>query len=119
MAKHEIGALVVSTEDRLLGGIFTERDLMMRVVSAGLDPKSTPLSMVMTRDVQAVSPGTTLEAALALMYVHRHRHLLVIDGPQVHGLVSMRDLAYQLIRHGEGRFEAAVPGLAGGCRAPD
>jgi len=113
MAAHEIGALVVSTEDALVGGIFTERDVMMRVVRAGLDPKKTPLSLVMTRDVHFVSPGTTLEAALALMYVHRHRHLLVIDGPHVHGLVSMRDLAYQLIRHGEGRFEAAVR-LAGG-----
>ena len=113
MAAHEIGALVVSTEDELVGGIFTERDVMMRVVRAGLDPKKTPLSLVMTRDVHFVSPGTTLEAALALMYVHRHRHLLVIDGPHVHGLVSMRDLAYQLIRHGEGRLEAAVR-LAGG-----
>jgi CBS domain-containing protein len=113
MAANEIGALVVSTEDQLVAGIFTERDVMMRVVRAGLDPKRTPLSLVMTRDVHFVSPGTTLEAALALMYVHRHRHLLVIDGPHVHGLVSMRDLAYQLIRHGEGRFEAAVR-LAGG-----
>jgi CBS domain-containing protein len=113
MAENEIGAVLVSTEDELVGGIFTERDVMMRVVRAGLDPKRTVLSMVMTRDVHFVSPGTTLEAALALMYVHRHRHLLVIDGPHVHGLVSIRDLAYQLIRHGEGRFEAAVR-LAGG-----
>lgn len=113
MAVQEIGAVVVSTEDSLVGGIFTERDVMMRVVRPGLDPKQTPLSMVMTPDVHFVSPGTTLEAALALMYVHRHRHLLVIDGPHVHGLVSIRDLAYQLIRHGEGRLEAAVR-LAGG-----
>ena len=113
MAAHEIGAVVVSTEEALMAGIFTERDVMMRVVRAGLDPKKTPLSLVMTRDVHFVSPGTTLEAALALMYVHRHRHLLVIDGPHVHGLVSIRDLAYHLIRHGEGRFEAAVR-LAGG-----
>jgi CBS domain-containing protein len=113
MASHEIGAVVVSTEEALMAGIFTERDVMMRVVRPGLDPKKTPLSLVMTRDVHFVSPGTTLEAALALMYVHRHRHLLVIDGPHVHGLVSIRDLAYHLIRHGEGRFEAAVR-LAGG-----
>jgi CBS domain-containing protein len=58
--------------------------------------------------VRFVSPGTTIEAALALMWVQRFRHLLVIDGPLVHGLVSMRDLAYHLIVHGEGRFEAAV-----------
>jgi len=113
MASHEIGAVVVSTEEALMAGIFTERDVMMRVVRPGLDPRKTPLSLVMTRDVHFVSPGTTLEAALALMYVHRHRHLLVIDGPHVHGLVSIRDLAYHLIRHGEGRFEAAVR-LAGG-----
>jgi CBS domain-containing protein len=113
MAEHEIGAVIVSTEEALMAGIFTERDVMMRVVRPGLDPKKTPLSLVMTRDVHFVSPGTTLEAALALMYVHRHRHLLVIDGPHVHGLVSIRDLAFHLIRHGEGRFEAAVR-LAGG-----
>lgn len=113
MATREIGAVVVVTEDSLVGGIFTERDLLNRVVRAGLDPRRTTLSMVMTREVRFVSPGTTLEAALALMYVHRHRHLLVMDGPHVHGLVSMRELAYHLIRHGEGRFEAAVR-LAGG-----
>jgi CBS domain-containing protein len=116
MAAQEIGAVVVSTEDQLVGGIFTERDLLNRVVRAGLDPRKTPLSLVMTREVRFVSPGTTLEAALALMYVHRHRHLLVIEGPRVQGLVSMRDLAYQLIRHGEGRLEAAVRANPEGAR---
>jgi CBS domain-containing protein len=113
MVSHDIGAVVASTEDALVGGIFTERDLMVRVVRAGLDPKTTPLSLVMTRDIRFVTPGTTLEAALALMYVHRHRHLLVLDGPHLHGIVSIRDLSYHLIRHGEGRFEAAIR-LAGG-----
>ena len=108
MARHEVGAILAMTEDGLVAGIFSERDLLMRVVNARLDPAATPLSMVMTREVQFVSPGTTLEAALALMYVQRFRHLLVIDGPRVHGLVSMRDLAYQMICHGEGRLEAAV-----------
>ncbi len=108
MAVREVGAALIMNEDGLVAGIFTERDLMMRVVRAGLDPRSTPVSLVMTRDVLFVSPGTTLEAALALMYVQRFRHLLVIDGPKVHGLVSMRDLAYQMIRHGEGPLEAAV-----------
>ncbi len=108
MVANEIGAVLVMTEDGLVGGIFTERDLLVRVVKPGLDPRKTPISLVMTRDVKFVSPGTTIEAALALMHVQRHRHLLVMDGPRVHGLVSMRDLAYQLICHGEGRFEAAV-----------
>lgn len=113
MVERNIGAVLIRNEDGLVDGIFTERDLLVRVVSAGRDPKSTPISMVMTRDVRFVSPGTTVEAALALMYVHSLRHLLVIDGPRVHGLVSMRDLTFHLIRHGEGRFEAAVR-LAGG-----
>ena len=113
MTRHRIGAVLIMTEDQLVGGIFTERDLLVRVVHAGRDPKTTPISMVMTRDVRFVTPGTTIEAALSLMHVNRHRHLLVIDGPRVHGLVSIRDLAYQLIRHGEGRLEAAVR-LAGG-----
>ena len=117
MAEREIGAVLIMNEDGLVSGIFTERDVLTRIVKAGRDPKTTPISMVMTRDVTFVTPGTTIEAALSLMYVKRFRHLLVIDGPKVHGLLSLRDLAYQLIRRGEGRFEAAVrnetPGSAG------
>lgn len=108
MSTHDIGAVLVMTEDGLVGGVFSERDLLTRVVASGRDPASTPVSLVMTRDVRFVSPGTSIEAALALMHVLRFRHLLVIDGPRVHGLVSMRDLVTQLIRHGEGRFEATV-----------
>jgi|APLow6443716910_1056828.scaffolds.fasta_scaffold528745_2 CBS domain-containing protein len=113
MAAREIGAVLVKNEEQLFAGIFSERDLLVRVVKAGRDPKTTTLSMVMTRDIRFVSPGTTLEAALALMYVHRFRHLLVIDGPRVYGLISMRDLVHHLIRRGEGRFEAAVRDTAG------
>ena len=113
MASRDVGAVLALTEDGLVAGVFSERDLLVRVVNAGRDPKATPLSLVMTRDVRFVSPGTTIEAALALMHVHRFRHLLVIDGPRVYGLISMRDLVYQMIRHGEGRFEAAVREASG------
>src|SRR5512134_301313 len=110
MATRRVGAVVIKTEDGLVGGIFTERDLLVRVVRAGLDPKTTPISLVMTRDVRFVTPGTTIEAALSLIHVNRHRHLLVIDGPRVFGLISIGDLVRQMIEHGEGRFEAAVRG---------
>ena len=109
MVEHEIGAVLVMTEDQLVAGIFTERDLLMRVVHAGLDAKSTPISLVMTRDVRHVSPGTTVEAAMALMHMRRHRHLLVIDGAQIHGMVSMRDLVYQIVRRGPRQFEGTLP----------
>ncbi len=108
MAGRDIGAVVVMTEDDLVGGIFTERDVVTRVLGAGRDPKATPISLVMTRDVRFIPPGTTIEAALAFMYVLRCRHLLVMDGPHVKGMVSMRDLVNHMIRTGEGRFEAAV-----------
>lgn len=108
MAEHEIGAVLVMNEDGLVAGIFSERDLLNRVVRPGLDTKSTPVSMVMTRDVRFVTPGTTVEAAMALMHLRRHRHLLVMDGPLVHGMVSMRDLVYQIVRRGELNFARAV-----------
>jgi CBS domain-containing protein len=110
MSEREVGAVLVMTEDELVAGLFSERDLLVRVVAQGREPKTTPLSLVMTRDVKFVTPSTSTEAALALMHLHRFRHLLVIDGPRVHGLVSMRDLVVQMIRSGEGRYEAAVRG---------
>ncbi len=108
MAARHVGAVLIKTEDGLVGGIFTERDVLVRVVGAGLDAKATPVSLVMTRDVRFVTPGTTVEAALSLMHLNRHRHLLVIDGPRVYGLISIGDLVRLLIERGEGRFEAAV-----------
>lgn len=120
MVQRDIGAVLVMNEEQLVAGIFTERDLLKRVVHAGLDAKKTPLSLVMTREVCFVTPGTTLESAMALMHMRHHRHLLVIDGPVVHGLVSMRDLVYQMVRHGQewargalGADGAPAPGAAG------
>jgi CBS domain-containing protein len=108
MTQRRVGAVVIKNEDGLADGIFTERDVLVRVVHAERDAKTTPISMVMTRDVRFVTPGTTVEAALSLMHVNRHRHLLVIDGPRLYGLISIGDLVRLLIEHGEGRFEAAV-----------
>lgn len=108
MTERRVGAVVIKNEDGLADGIFTERDVLVRVVHAGRDPKTTTISMVMTRDVRFVTPGTTVEAALSLMHMNRHRHLLVIDGPRLYGLVSMGDMVRHVIEHGEGRFEAAV-----------
>jgi CBS domain-containing protein len=108
MVERHVGAVLLMNDDGLVAGIFSERDLLARVVAAGLDVRTTPVSLVMTRDVKFVSPGTSTEAALALMHLHRFRHLLVIDGPRVYGLVSMRDLVVQMVTRGEGRYETAV-----------
>jgi CBS domain-containing protein len=108
MAAEQVGAVLAMTEERQVAGLFSERDLLARVVAAGRDVNATPLAHVMTRDLKFVSPDTPTEAALALMHLHHLRHLLVIDGPYVHGLISMRDLVVQIIRVGEGRYESAV-----------
>ena len=109
MTEREVGAVLIMNEDGLVSGIFTERDVVVRVVKQGRDPKTTPISMVMTRDVTLRDAGhddrggarADVRPPLPPPAGDRRRR-------SVHGLVSMRDLAYQLIRHGEGRFEAAV-----------
>ena len=108
LVEERLGAVLIENEDGLIDGIFTERDLMTRVVHARRDPDTTPISLVMTRDVRFVSPGTTVEAALALMHVNRFRHLIVMEGPRVLGLVSSGDMVGEILLRGEGRFEAEV-----------
>jgi len=108
LVEERLGAVLIENEDGLIDGIFTERDLLTRVVHARRDPDTTPISLVMTRDVRFVSPGTTVEAALALMHVNRFRHLIVMEGPRVLGLVSSGDMVGEILRRGEGRFEAEV-----------
>lgn len=57
MVDRKVGAVIIRNEDGLVDGIFTERDVLLRVVYAGVDPKTTTLSAVMTRDVRFVTPG--------------------------------------------------------------
>mgnify|MGYP001436469279 CR=1 FL=1 len=97
MAAHEVGAVLVRNEDGLVDGIFTERDLALRVAHARRDPAATPISLVMTREVRFVPPSASVREALALMRKEGHRHLMVIDGPRVHGLISVRDLVNHIL----------------------
>ncbi len=91
MNEKGIGALLVVDYD-LPVGIFTERDVLSRVVGGGLDPGSTTLDAVMTRDLIVVEPTTSVEQAMAIMTMKRFRHLPVVDGGHVVGLVSIGDL---------------------------
>jgi CBS domain-containing protein len=92
MAMHErrIGAVMVVEDDRLIG-IFTERDLA-RCIATNLDLPSTPLGLVMTRDPQTIGPDETAMEALGRMQDGNFRHLPVLDGGAVIGMVSVRDL---------------------------
>jgi CBS domain-containing protein len=91
MVARNIGAVPV-LRDGLLVGIFSERDLMKRVVVEGRQAGNTRLSEVMTADPLTVSPQETPENCMILMRRHGFRHLPVCDGKQLRGLISLRDL---------------------------
>lgn len=91
MTERNIGALPVLREGRLVG-IFSERDVMTRVVAAGRSPGSTKLSEVMTSYPRTVSPEETVDNCLFMMKEFGFRHLPICAGDDFVGLVSVRDL---------------------------
>ena len=91
MVDHNIGAVPVLNEGRL-AGIFSERDLMKRVVVAGRSPETTKVGEVMTANPLSVNPAEELENCLMLMRNHGFRHLPICDGSSLKGMVSLRDI---------------------------
>lgn len=91
MARHQTGSLVVQDGTEVVG-IFTERDLAMRVVLPQRDTRTTLVGEVMTPQVFVVSPETRLSDAMALMTQQRVRHLPVVEHGAVCGVVSIGDL---------------------------
>ena len=92
MAACQIGAVPVVDGDRV-AGIFTERDIMTRVVAEARPPESTPVGDVMSTNLVLATLNETYEACLSRMQSARVRHLIVIDGDQhLAGIVSLRDL---------------------------
>jgi len=91
MVERNIGAVPVVHNGRLVG-IFSERDLMKRVVAEGRDPRSTCLAEVMTENPLTVGMNEELETRIALMRQHSFRHLPVCHEGQLVGIISLRDL---------------------------
>ena len=97
MSEKGVGAILIKNSQNTVDGIFTERDLMIRVVNAGRDAKTTAIGMVMSSQVRRVEGWTSIEDALSLMVVHGYRHLLVEDGGKIKGIVSIRDLMASMV----------------------
>jgi CBS domain-containing protein len=96
MIRHKVGSALIM-QGRFLAGILTERDVL-RAAASGNDLTQSPVSAWMTKDPEQASPDTTVEDAGQLMLLHGFRHLPVVEGREVVGVVSLRDLAAARIR---------------------
>lgn len=105
MKQHEIGALMVVDEGKLVG-VFTERDALFRVVAEGRDTQLTRLADVMTANPQTIDPDKPFINALQMMHEGRYRHVPVVDNGRPVGMISARDalgpeledFVYELLR---------------------
>lgn len=107
MNAENIGAILVMDGERVVG-IFTERDLMVRVVGAKLDPATTQVSEVMTAPVRTVESTSTVDQALRLMSAQHRRYLPIVKNGNVERIVSMRDLTDWIIHAQQKEFDAAI-----------
>ncbi len=96
LAKKEIGAVLVMEGERLVG-ILSERDYTRKIALQGKSSTNTPVSEIMTRDVVCVTPGHSNEECMALMTDRHARHLPVMLGERVVGVVSIGDLVKDLL----------------------
>ena len=97
MNTRKIGFIMVLSSTKL-EGVFSERDVLVRVVAAGLDPKSTSVSDVMSTKVRTITPDNTAEQALEIMTENRCRHLPVMRDNQLVGLLSIGDISRWIAR---------------------
>jgi CBS domain-containing protein len=104
MAEHEIGALVVLEKGRL-AGIVSERDYARKVILKGKSSRETPVAEIMTREVTTVRPETSVEKCMQLMTDKRVRHLPVMDGDKLVGIISIGDVVKAIISQQEFMIE--------------
>jgi CBS domain-containing protein len=100
MNDRSVGGVLVVDDAGSLLGIFTERDILRRVVAASLPPETTKVSDVFTRDVVTTTPDTPIDECGAVMSSRRVRHLPVVDAKGLHGVVTIGDLlAHRVSEH--------------------
>ncbi len=107
MTAEKVGALVIMDGERLVG-IFTERDALNKVLAAGLEPGTTKVSQVMSKDPFCISPTTTVGEAMELVTRRRFRHLPIVKDGKVLGLISSGDLTHWLVKDRIGEVQELV-----------
>lgn len=116
MNRHRIGSIVVVENQRLVG-IFTERDVLRRVVGDSLDPKIMRVADVMTKNLITISPDTTVEETMHIFAEKRCRHLPVLDGQRLVGLISIGDISRWVADSHRAEAEHLKNYIAGGFPA--
>ncbi len=96
MAEKEVGALLVMTGEKPVG-IVSERDYARKVILKGRSSQKTPIQDIMTTHVVCVSPNQSIEECMALMTEKHIRHLPVMDGERLRGMLSIGDLVKAVI----------------------
>lgn len=90
MKSRHYGAVLITEGDALLG-IFTERDALFRVIAVGRNPDTTPVSAVMTKSPKTITPDKTFGHAMLMMHKGGYRHVPVVEGGKLVGMVSSRN----------------------------
>lgn len=116
MNLHRIGSVLVIDGGRLVG-IFTERDVLRRIVGPGLDPHSVLVEKVMTTNVTTISPEATIEETMALFTEKRFRHLPVMEHGELAGTISIGDITRWISDHHRAEAEHLKNYIAGGFPA--
>jgi CBS domain-containing protein len=100
MSDRHVGALMVTENDRLIG-VVSERDYARKIALKGRSSRDTTVRDIMTKHVYCITPGARIEDCMALMTEKAVRHLPVIEGEQVDGVISIGDVVKATIVHQE------------------